>query len=72
MNTYNANACSMQATHGTRQRMSWPTERPMRTTERRITKQRRKQMLTRVEVVERVVLLIAVIVLMCDVIFWRP
>jgi hypothetical protein len=29
-------------------------------------------MLTRVEVVERVVLLIAVIVLMCDVIFWRP
>lgn len=29
-------------------------------------------MLTRAEVIERVVLLIAVIVLMCDVIFWRP
>jgi hypothetical protein len=29
-------------------------------------------MLSRAEVVERVVLLIAVIVLMCDVIFWRP
>lgn len=29
-------------------------------------------MLTRAEVVERVVLLIAVIVLMCDVLFWRP
>jgi hypothetical protein len=29
-------------------------------------------MLTKAEVVERVVLLIAVIVLMCDVIFWRP
>lgn len=29
-------------------------------------------MLTRAEVIERVVLLIAVIVVMCDVIFWRP
>jgi hypothetical protein len=29
-------------------------------------------MLSRAEVVERVVLLIAVIVLMCDVLFWRP
>jgi hypothetical protein len=28
-------------------------------------------MMTRAEVVERVVLLVAVIVLMCDVIFWR-
>ena len=29
-------------------------------------------MLNRAEIVERVVLLIAVIVLLCDVIFWRP
>jgi hypothetical protein len=29
-------------------------------------------MLNRAEIVERVVLLVAVIVLMCDVIFWRP
>jgi hypothetical protein len=29
-------------------------------------------MLSRAEVVERVVLLIAVIVLMLDVLFWRP
>ena len=29
-------------------------------------------MLNRAEIVERVVLLIAVVVLMCDVIFWRP
>lgn len=29
-------------------------------------------MLDRAEIVERVVLLIAVIVLLCDVIFWRP
>jgi hypothetical protein len=29
-------------------------------------------MLTKAEVVERVVLLIAVIVLMLDVLFWRP
>jgi len=29
-------------------------------------------MMTRAEVVERVALLVAVIVLMCDVIFWRP
>jgi hypothetical protein len=29
-------------------------------------------MLSRAEIVERVVLLIAVVVLLCDVIFWRP
>jgi hypothetical protein len=29
-------------------------------------------MLNRAEIVERVVLLIAVVVLLCDVIFWRP
>ena len=29
-------------------------------------------MLNKAEIVERVVLLIAVIVLLCDVIFWRP
>lgn len=29
-------------------------------------------MLSRAEIVERAVLLIAVVVLLCDVIFWRP
>jgi hypothetical protein len=29
-------------------------------------------MLDRAEVIERIVLLVAVIVLLCDVIFWRP
>lgn len=29
-------------------------------------------MLNKAEIVERVVLLIAVVVLLCDVIFWRP